>query len=98
MIHDAKFSVWNETLRLLQQRFTRKSIASRTSFEQEELLPFLQKREYQLAAASIPELAPHRFAAFAVFAAAQPGEKLGTLILEYKEEDDMLDIEQLYFV
>ncbi|WP_242221488.1 hypothetical protein [Bacillus cereus group sp. BfR-BA-01380] len=99
MVYDTKIQSWNETLKQLQKRYTGTAVENRKQFEDIELMTFFQDNEYIALPTHISGLSAARFTSYAIFTNDDKDRKVGTLIIEYLEDDnDILCVEQLYFV
>ncbi|CAM4366301.1 hypothetical protein BAMA_03535 [Bacillus manliponensis] len=99
MVYDTKVRSWNETLQQLQKRYTGKPVTKRSLFEETELMNFFQNNDYIALPTHISGLSTARFTSYSIFTTEDKNRKVGTLIIEYFEDDaEILRIEQLYFV
>lgn len=99
MIYDTKIQSWNETLKQLQKRYTGAAVENRKQFEDIELMTFFQDNEYISLPTHISGLSSARFTSYSIFTTEDKDRKVGTLIIEYLEDDNnLLNVEQLYFV
>lgn len=99
MVYDTKVRSWNETLKQLQKRYTGLAVENRKYFEDIELMTFFQDNEYIALPTHISGLSAARFTSYSIFTNEDKDRKVGTLIIEYIEDDnDILSVEQLYFV
>src|SRR6516225_4031791 len=99
MVYDTKVQSWNETLKQLQKRYTGAAVENRKQFEDIELMTFFQNNEYIALPTHISGLSAARFTSYSIFTTEDKNRKVGTLIIEYVEDDsNNLCVEQLYFV
>ncbi|MGF9966789.1 hypothetical protein [Bacillus rhizoplanae] len=99
MVYDTKVQSWNETLKQLQKRYTGAAVENRKQFEDIELMTFFQNNEYIALPTHISGLSAARFTSYSIFTTEDKNRKVGTLIIEYFEDDtETFRIEQLYFV
>ncbi|WP_100617526.1 hypothetical protein [Bacillus cereus] len=98
MVYDTKAISWNESLKLLQRRYTHKQV-DRKEFEDIELMEFFRDNDYISLPTHISGLSKTRFTSYSIFTTEDKDRKVGTLIIEYVEDDNNnLCVEQLYFV
>ncbi|HDR7646058.1 hypothetical protein [Bacillus mycoides] len=98
MVYDTKAISWNASLKQLQRRYTNKQV-DRKEFEDIELMEFFRDNDYIPLPTHISGLSPTRFTSYSIFTTEDKDRKVGTLIIEYVENDnDILCVEQLYFV
>ncbi|ABY44519.1 hypothetical protein P4U03_22155 [Bacillus mycoides] len=98
MVYDTKAISWNASLKQLQRRYTNKQV-DRKEFEDIELMEFFRDNDYIPLPTHISGLSTTRFTSYSIFTTEDKDRKVGTLIIEYVENDnDILCVEQLYFV
>ncbi|HDR8448082.1 hypothetical protein [Bacillus cereus] len=98
MVYDTKVISWNESLKQLQRRYTNKQV-DRKEFEDIELMEFFRDNDYISLPTHISGLSKTRFTSYSIFTTEDKDRKVGTLIIEYVEDDNNnLHVEQLYFV
>ncbi|MDM5189305.1 hypothetical protein QUF99_18950 [Bacillus sp. DX4.1] len=98
MVYDTKVISWNASLKQLQRRYTKKQV-DRKHFEGVELMDFFRDNDYIALPTHISGLSTKRFTSYSVFTTEDKDRKVGTLIIEYlQDEDNILRVEQLYFV
>ncbi|ASL66421.1 TPA: hypothetical protein RY883_004391 [Bacillus cereus] len=98
MVYDTKATSWNESLKQLQRRYTNKQV-DRKEFEDIELMEFFRDNDYISLPTHISGLSKTRFTSYSIFTTEDKDRKVGTLIIEYVEDDNNnLCVEQLYFV
>jgi hypothetical protein len=98
MVYDTKAISWNASLKQLQRRYTNKQV-DRKEFEDIELMEFFRDNDYIPLPTHISGLSTTRFTSYSIFTTEDKDRKVGTLIIEYVEDDnDILRVEQLYFV
>ncbi|EEL49868.1 hypothetical protein bcere0022_28250 [Bacillus cereus Rock3-44] len=98
MVYDTKVISWNESLKQLQRRYTNQPV-DRKQFEDVELAEFFHDNDYISLPTHISGLSTKRFTSYSIFTTEDKDRKVGTLIIEYLEDDnDILRVEQLYFV
>lgn len=98
MVYDTKTISWNESLKQLQRRYTNKQV-DRKEFEDIELIEFFRDNDYISLPTHISGLSKTRFTSYSIFTTEDKDRKVGTLIIEYVEDDNNnLCVEQLYFV
>ena len=98
MVYDTKAISWNEFLKQLQRRYTNKQV-DRKEFEDIELMEFFRDNDYISLPTHISGLSKTRFTSYSIFTTEDKDRKVGTLIIEYVEDDNNnLHVEQLYFV
>ncbi|AAP10588.1 MULTISPECIES: hypothetical protein [Bacillus] len=98
MVYDTKTISWNESLKQLQRRYTNKQV-DRKEFEDIELMEFFRDNDYISLPTHISGLSKTRFTSYSIFTTEDKDRKVGTLIIEYVEDDNNnLHVEQLYFV
>lgn len=99
MVYDTKVQSWNETLQQLQKRYTGEPVTNRNQFEDYTLMNFFKNNDYIALPTHISGLSTTRFTSYSIFTTEDKNRKVGTLIIEYFEDDaEILHIEQLYFV
>ena len=97
MVYDTKAISWNESLKQLQRRYTNKQVDRK--FEDIELMEFFRDNDYISLPTHISGLSKTRFTSYSIFTTEDKDRKVGTLIIEYVEDDNNnLRVEQLYFV
>ncbi|MFL1664325.1 hypothetical protein [Bacillus cereus] len=98
MVYDTQAISWNESLKQLQRRYTNKQV-DRKEFEDIELMEFFRDNDYISLPTHISGLSKTRFTSYSIFTTEDKDRKVGTLIIEYVEDDNNnLCVEQLYFV
>ncbi|MED4684055.1 hypothetical protein EXW35_18555 [Bacillus mycoides] len=98
MVYDTKAISWNASLKQLQRRYTNKQV-DRKEFEDIELMEFFRDNDYIPLPTHISGLSTTRFTSYSIFTTEDKDRKVGTLIIEYVENDNnILCVEQLYFV
>ncbi|SCB00603.1 Uncharacterized protein BWINRA5_04039 [Bacillus mycoides] len=98
MVYDTKAISWSASLKQLQRRYTNKQV-DRKEFEDIELMEFFRDNDYIPLPTHISGLSTTRFTSYSIFTTEDKDRKVGTLIIEYVENDnDILCVEQLYFV
>ncbi|CAI8977348.1 MULTISPECIES: hypothetical protein [Bacillus] len=98
MVYDTKVISWNESLKQLQRRYTNQAV-DRKQFEDVELMEFFRDNDYISLPTHISGLSTKRFTSYSIFTTEDKDRKVGTLIIEYLEDDtDILRVEQLYFI
>ena len=97
MVYDTKAISWNESLKQLQRRYTNKQV-DRKEFEDIELMEFFRDNDY-ISLPTHKRPIKTRFTSYSIFTTEDKDRKVGTLIIEYVEDDNNnLHVEQLYFV
>ncbi|MDM5194685.1 hypothetical protein QUG02_17210 [Bacillus hominis] len=98
MVYDTKAISWNESLKQLQRRYTNKQV-DRKEFEDIELMEFFRDNDYISLPTHISGLSTARFTSYSIFTTEDKDRKVGTLIIEYVEDNNNIScVEQLYFV
>ncbi|MGQ0453957.1 hypothetical protein ACT4UM_17620 [Bacillus sp. SS-TM] len=78
--------------------YTNKQV-DRKEFEDIELMEFFRDNDYISLPTHISGLSKTRFTSYSIFTTEDKDRKVGTLIIEYVEDDNNnLHVEQLYFV
>ncbi|WP_028399919.1 hypothetical protein [Ectobacillus panaciterrae] len=99
MLLNEKALSWNETMKQLQHKYVGRTVIDRGRFEQSELLLFLHNHDYICLPTIIQGLSEERFASYSVYTTEEKDRKVGTLILEYRQDQEQsLVVDELYFV